>query len=320
MFHAAHMLAFSRKTSTPFTTFFDNPLYNVQIATAIPRILCVTSIWATATVLTVQIHKILKTSCFHIESDSISSGFYRVHRLSVCPPMTYSTCLYRTLMPDFNPCLCAPVPTLPISTHLSCHSSYHPSRWFPLFPHPAFPLLLLLLLVSLIYSRRCAVHTHSTSDTPPPATGLISRHGRLSSWSSDVEKKREGERDETIGGVLFLLSRPDYLFLTPLSASRCLSRSVFWCVCVFMCAEVGCLSISCVKVSRPWRLLHERDLGVFMENKRRPDAILQVQDTHRQQTTHATHSLARSLMQTHHIHNPQSTNPHPRTPPLARPN
>lgn len=205
----------------------------------------------------------------------------------------------------------APVPPS-ITTHLSCHSSYHSLTLTPPLPHPAFPLLH-LLLVSLIYRRQRVVHTHSTSDTLQSPT-LLPPDPHILPWSFIFvilrwREEEQGLKDETIGGVLFLLSRPDYLSVhlsVPLAALIGVG-----CVCVnSVCRLAVHLYLWC-QTFQAWRLLHERVCRVFMGNKRRPDAVIRLQDTH---------TVTRSLLQTHHIHNPQSTNPLPRTPLLARPN
>lgn len=83
-----------------------------------------------------------------------------------------------------------------------------------------------------------------------PATGLLISRKAVYLHDPQMERRRGSEGDETIGGVLFLLSRPDLLFvhLCPFLTA---SQGVVTEVCVYVCVDWLYLSISCVKVSRP---------------------------------------------------------------------
>ena len=126
----------------------------------------------------------------HITYNVKLKRFKSITVIVLCgPPSSFIT-----LSPKFIPSVCV---------HLSCTCtpSLHHHSFILCFPtslpcpdSPSFPILLslFLLLVSLIYRRRCAVHTHSPSDTTPPTPPLDS-HIYARSFIFMILKWREEE-------------------------------------------------------------------------------------------------------------------------------
>lgn len=133
-----------------------------------------------------------------------------------------------------------------------------------------------------------------------PATGLSYLRTVVYHHDPPREKKRESERDGTIGGVLFLLSGPDYLFIhlrLPLAASQGVVSGV--CVCVYACINVRvdwpCLSISCVKVSRPAGSYMKEPLKSLWRTNGSLTQCSRFQDTHARRPMPHTHWLTHSF-------------------------
>lgn len=173
-------------------------------------------------------------------------------------------------------------------------------------------------------------HIPLTTTPPPPLLPshwtLISRRGRLSSSSSNRARKRVSERNETIGGVLFLLSGPEHLLCTSVFSSR--SQGVVTNMCVsffFLVYRLFCISILVSKfpgpvspaLKSPWSLRGDLSLapGSGHTLTRRTNDPCR---THTNWLSHP-HTSVRSCRHAAST-NPQSTNPHRCTPLLANPN
>lgn len=216
-------------------------------------------------------------------------------------------------------CTCTPPPS--ISTHLSCHSSYHSLTLTPPLPPSCFPSSSSSSsYLSPWFIGGGVQFTHiPLLTTPSPATGLSYLGSVVYLHNPPTERRRgESERDGTIGVVFVEQARLS--FHTPLSASQGVVSGA--CMCVLMCVWIGRVSLSPVSKfpgppaptwKNPWSLYGEQTAPWRNAQGFRTH-------THNDPCHTLTGSLAHSLMQAHHIHNPQSTNPHPCTPPLARPN
>lgn len=132
--------------------------------------------------------------------------------------------------------------------------------------------------------------------TPSPATGLSYLGSVVYLHNPPTERRRgESERDGTIGVVFVEQARLS--FHTPLSASCCLSRSGLRCVYVRVnvCVDWPCLSIACVKVSRPAGSDMKEPLKSLWRTNGSLMQCSRFQDTHAQRPMPHTHWLTRSV-------------------------